>query len=270
MSLKKEKRSSNSSQLEIARMSDYKKQITQELIDDFPQDQLNPQRNSSRNNEEMVKFKESERRGILLNNFKVIFCLNFIPLIALFFSLIFYQWYLIYKRTDSQSMSYWVHLLFVYDEFLKEYSTMEDFRDNKCKRSTDMTNQNICPLLIKFKIAGFISFLFLSIGIFMHIYNLVQMFCILIDRASFLKGKLCFKQRRIQTVVIICYLGSLCFWFLASGILDHGIAGLGMCFYVALAAAIIYALTTFYFSAVKRELKKSKLVYQLMNPDAII
>lgn len=217
----------------------------------------------------MTEFNENEEYRMLANRVKLLLFINIIPLILIAFSVSYYGWAtetcdhqckkpiriefgLIYVYLEDE-----VDPFFSINEFIRSYCLNKMKYVSDCEKKYDI-----------FMVTGNVCFFFLALGMFMHIFHIVQLVLILINRYKYLQLPFCIKTKTLHVLVFMLYIGGMLIWI--TFLVNSEYTDLGLSFYFCISATFFYMLVFFYFIYLKKKLKEAKMISNLLNPEKVI
>lgn len=214
----------------------------------------------------MALYNENMQYKMLSNYVKLLLFLNFIPLIGYSFSNMYYKWYLVNFGKDS----FWINLIYIYDEQNGNFSTIQNFIDNICWDYLQMNREISCEFFNIFKVTGGITFTFMIIAASMHILHICQLVIILMKKYQLLQHWFCIKLKTLQVSVFILYNGGIFIWVFFILLSQRTYENYGISFFFAIFSTIFYSGVFCYFVRIKKILKEKKMVNNLLNPDELL
>ena len=216
----------------------------------------------------MTEFNENEEYRMLANRVKLFLLINIIPLFLIAFSVIYYGWAtekLLYESEPPIQIAFGLIYVYLEDEY-DPFMSINDFIENYCWNK--MKNVDCKAKYDIFMVTGNICFFFFALGMFMHIFHIIQLVLILINRYKYLQLPFCIKTKTLHVLVFMLYIGGMLIWI--TFLVNSNDTDLGLSFYFCISATFLYILVFFYFIYLKKKLKEAKMISNLLNPEKVI
>lgn len=208
-------------------------------------------------------FDRSRRKKLLRNNFLLVAILNFLTVSGLICCLAYYEWFYFERRI-------WVGLLYLLEDASGNFYRIPHFIEMNCGNGRE--SKEVCDILDKFWSSGKICTYLLSIGMFLHLvyFGSIVFLAYRSSRDDLdSSNELFFKPFIFKILSMILYLTSLIFWNLFNQTYERS-GKIGISMYAGIVGCSIYLILLIYYGVLKKEMKNSVIIDNLLNPDKFL
>lgn len=213
----------------------------------------------------VMNMARNVKSTITRNNLKLIFVLNFLPLLGIAYCTYHWKWY---RVRDDNFYEYWINPLLIGMKAKGEISEEEvnfiyTFKKNGCRN-----NAQVCSLLYSFFLSGLISAILIISGLIMHLFSIIQMAMIIRGRVGVVIK--CVAGSKVQLLVLFNYVAAMVYWFFASGLFmamgdfTNFVASVGFAVLIYFISILMFAILMVYFNYTFSKGRKNAMVNKLL------
>lgn len=213
----------------------------------------------------VLNMARNVKSTITRNNLKLIFVLNFLPLLGIAYCTYHWKWYLV---RDDAFYQYWINPLLIGMKSKGEISEEDVSLIYTFKKSGCRNNKQLCDIIYPFFLSGVVSSLLLISGLAMHLFSIIQM-------AMIIRGRVgpvikCISGSKIQLLVLFNYVAAYVYWFFASGLfLAMGdftkfIGSIGFSVLIYFICLLLFTILMVYFNYTFAKGRKNAMVNKLL------
>ena len=211
----------------------------------------------------LTSLKQKTKVNIIKNNLRVVGLVNFIVLMGIIFSIAYAEWYFL----STSNPKVWIGFLFIHERSYENRISYSDF-EKSCEKKAIQVEE--CSLLPTFRQMGLACFSILIVSIVVHTIYVSQIFLIILDKMSLLQSWFCPKPVYLKYFVLTIYLAVILLWGLFCGIKSLSVNKLGVSYWTLCGSCALYLLLLCYYNIMKKELKKRKMISNLLDAEKYI
>ena len=202
------------------------------------------------------------------NRLKLLIILNFLPLLAILYTLWEYQWYQV--RNDNFFV-YWLNFTTIGQISKGPIQESQAHSILLFKAYGCNNNLQLCNTLYPFAFAGVVSFALTCLGVLAHILNMVQITWMVKGKKNCMKGYI--TPGQLQLITFFLYVTAICYWFIATGLIEavsnfkRFISSVGLPVLVYVLSVAMYLALMTYFRFVFSKGRKNAMVNKLLHAE---
>lgn len=210
----------------------------------------------------LTSLKQKTKVNIIKNNLRVVGLVNFIVLMGIIFSIAYAEWYFL----SATNPKVWIGFLFIHEGSYQNKSSYSEF-EKYCEKLVQVTE---CSMLPTFQQMGLACFSILIVSIVVHTIYVTQIFLIILDKMNLLQKWFCPKPVYLKYFALTVYIAVLLLWGLFCGIKSLSAKKLGVSYWTLCGSCGLYLLLLCYYNIMKKELKKRKMISNLLDAEKYI